>query len=438
MAPVRGGGVGTSAATSAQVVVVGGGPAGSSLGFALASAGVDVLLLDRARFPRPKPCAEYLSPQASRVLSAMGTLDAVEHSGAAQLAGMIIRAPSGANVVGEFAGCAVRGFRERGLSVRREILDEILLRRAERSGVRVAEATRVVDLLRDASGAVAGVRTLDGREISARLVVGADGLRSTVARRLGLARSARWPRRIALVTHFQGVGNIGIYGEMHVEADGYVGIADVGHGVTTVALVVPASRAHEVSAGRERFLDRWLAEKAQLAPRFAHATRVSPVVVTGPFASRARRAHVRGAALVGDAADFLDPFTGEGIYAALRGGELLAERVGPALRARAEPARLDAALADYARARRREFGGKWVVEAMIAAVVGAPRLMNRAARVLSGRRDMADLLVGVTGDFVPSREVLNVPYLLDMFVLPMALVARRAPSTGPRSSHITR
>ena len=429
----------TGTASNAEVVIVGGGPAGSSLGFALARAGIDVLLLDRARFPRPKPCAEYLSPQASRVLFSMGALEAVERSGAAQLAGMVIRAPSGVSMIGEFAGCSARAFRERGLSVRREILDEILLRCAERAGVRVMEGTRVVDLERDASGAVCGVRTLEGREITARLVVGADGLRSMVSRRLGLARGVRWPRRIALVTHFEGVRDIGSCGEMHVEADGYVGIADVGHGVTTVALVVPTSRARDVAAGRSAFLDAWLADKPQLASRFRHATRVSPVVATGPFGARARRVHAPGAVLVGDAADFLDPFTGEGIYAALRGGELLAERLAPAWRDRAAPAgALDAALADYARARRREFGGKWIVEAMIAAVVGAPRLMNRAARVLAARRDMADLLVGVTGDFVPSRAVLNLPYLLDMFVLPMSVVARRGRVLNAAASHAAR
>src|SRR3984885_851908 len=95
--------------SSAEVLIVGGGPAGSSVAFALARAGVDVLLLDRARFPRPKPCAEYLSPEASRILSEMGALEAIEDSGAAALAGIRVRAPNGKVIAGDFA--ARHGFK---------------------------------------------------------------------------------------------------------------------------------------------------------------------------------------------------------------------------------------------------------------------------------------------------------------------------------------
>jgi flavin-dependent dehydrogenase len=415
----------------ADVLIVGGGPAGSSLGFNLARAGIRVTVLDRARFPRSKPCAEYLSPQASRILAAMGVLDAVERSGAAQLAGMTIRAPSGECVVGEFAGCSIKGFRDRGLSVRREILDAILLDGARAAGAEVREGVHVVDLAADAAGRVRGVRTASGETLQGGLVVGADGLRSIVARRLGVSHAARWPRRYALVTHYRGVAGLGQCGEMHVERSGYVGIADVGDGLTTVALVVPRRLAAGFAMGREEFLDRWLAARPQLAPRFAAATRVSRVVATGPFASRARRAFAHGAALVGDAADFFDPFTGEGIYAALRGGELLAPFVIQSLGA-ATDRHAASALAAYDRARRREFGGKWIVEWIIGAVVGSPWLMNRAARVLAARKDMADLLVGVTGDFVPARAVLNARYLITLFALPHSIVASTKPASRAR------
>ncbi|HET7566173.1 MAG TPA: FAD-dependent oxidoreductase, partial [Gemmatimonadaceae bacterium] len=78
----------------ADVIVVGAGPAGCSTAWSLARAGARVLLVDRAHFPRDKTCAEYLSPQASRILAQMGALAACEDAGAAHLAGMVIRAPS--------------------------------------------------------------------------------------------------------------------------------------------------------------------------------------------------------------------------------------------------------------------------------------------------------------------------------------------------------
>jgi flavin-dependent dehydrogenase len=112
---------------------------------------------------------------------------------------------------------------------------------------------------------------------------------------------------------------------------------------------------------------------------------------------------------VGDAADFFDPFTGEGIYAALRGAELLgpyAHAVCATTGAREEREALEA----YDRCRRDTFGGKWMVERLVGLAVGWAPLMNRAARGLATRRDLADTLVGVTGDVVPAGSVLRPSY----------------------------
>ena len=399
---------------STQALVIGGGPAGAATAWALASQGIDVVLADKATFPRDKPCAEYLSPQASRILSAMGVLDAVELAGAAQLHGMRVRSPDGGIIHGEFAAKhGFSGFRDRGLALRRRHLDPILLQAARGAGASIREGTALHSLIM-LGEAVVGARLRIGQgihEIRAPLVIGADGLRSTVARQLNLTARTLWPRRVAFVAHFRDVSGIGAYGEMHVERDGYVGLADVGHGETNVALVVPKALAKEARGDAAGFMTRWLARHSQLALRFAAATRVSDVRATGPFASHARCGFAAGAALVGDAADFFDPFTGEGIYAALRGGELLGEFAADAIRQRM-PRKACAALKAYDTARANEFRNKWLVERAIGAAVSSPLLMNHAARVLGARPDLADLLVGVTGDFVPAGAVLAPSFLM--------------------------
>lgn len=402
-------------ALTADVLVVGGGPAGASTAFQLARAGARVVVLERAHFPRDKACAECLSPQAARLLDDMGVLDALRPR-ASHLRGMRVRAPSGRVATGDYD--AVPGFRahsDTGLGVRRDLLDVALLESARGAGARVEQGMQVTDVLRE-GGRVSGVRVRAGsaeREVRAPFVVAADGLRSVVARRVGLARTARWPRRIALVAHYRDVGEIGPYVEMHVERDGFVGIADVGDGVTTVAAVFPATRARQFAADRGAFLARWIEARPQLQARFARARSLHVPFATGPFAAHARRAWAPGVLLAGDAADFFDPFTGEGIYAALRGGELAAAALLDALTSHA-----DEPLRAYDRARRREFAGKWKVERLVAAGVAVPAVVNRAVAAMAARKPLADLLAGVTGDFVPASHVLRLPYLAQLFLTP--------------------
>lgn len=401
----------------AEVIVVGGGPAGSATAWFLAQSGIDVLVVDRARFPRDKPCSEYMSPQASRILSAMGALDLVERAGAQHLAGMTVTSPAGTLVRGDFAsGHGFRGFRDYGLALRRLVLDEILLRRAEAGGARVRENCKVTDVVRSDSAGVTGVRVQteggDPGDLRSRLVIGADGLRSVVGRRLGLIRNSRWPRRIALVSHYRGIGGMADTGEIHIDRNGYCGMASVGGGLTNVGLVVPTARLAGIAGNRTSFFEEWFSSRPQLAARFASAERVSPVRATGPFASSAKVAWAPGAALVGDAADFFDPITGEGVYAALRGGELLAEHALVELSENGKGKH--SGLRGYEAARRREFSGKWKLEKLVGFSVASAAMSNRLARAMAARKDLADLLVGVAGDFIPAGEVLNARFLLQL------------------------
>ena len=213
------------------------------------------------------------------------------------------------------------------------------------------------------AGAVAGAVARDAsgrrRVIRARLTIGADGLRSVVARRLGGA--AGRPRRLAFVAHVAAVPGLTGSAEMHVGADGYVGLNDIGHGIANVALVVPAARAREAGGRAQDFFFRQVDRFPGVHGRVQPAELARRVLVTGPFAATASRVTADGALLLGDAADFFDPFTGEGIYAALRGAVLAADIVPAAL---AAPGIVRAArLAGYRAARRRAFAGKWAVGA---------------------------------------------------------------------------
>ncbi len=392
-----------------DAVVVGAGPAGSATAILLARAGASVLLLDRARFPRDKPCSEYLSPESTRILERLGggVLHAVERAAHAKLYGMKVVAPSGASMYGRFA--APHGYpspRPYGFALPRTTFDTVLVRAAERAGAVVREGLAVGDLLRD-DGAVAGVtaRTGDGKRETcrARVVVGADGLHSVVAQRLGVRRSA-FPRRIAFSAHVAGVSGVEEMGEMHIGARGYVGLGPIGDGVTTVALVLPV---RVVRRSRRDFRTEFFTELDRfpgLRGRVDSGRVVREVLVTGPFAQWSRRSVADGACLVGDAADFFDPFTGQGIYSALRGAELVADTLVPAL-GRAGPI-TRSTLAPYARARRAAFAGKWALERLIGLGVGWPTLAERVVGRLARRPDLADLLVGATGNFVPAREVL--------------------------------
>jgi flavin-dependent dehydrogenase len=397
-----------SADLVADALVVGAGPAGSATASLLAEAGWRVLAIDRAVFPREKACSEYMSPEAVRVLDRLGVTAALCLAGAASLSGSSVTTARGAQLVGRFP-------EGQGLSIARRELDHALVRAARARGVEVLEATSFERLVVEGdrvAGAVIRGRDGDLRNVRAPLTIGADGLRSRVVRALGGQRLG-WPARVAFVAHVAGVPAMADRAEMHVSGQGYVGLNAIGGGITNVALVVPQQRA-ALAAGR---VEAYFMEELERFPgvrgRVPLHGIVREVLVTGPFAARARHVTTPGALLVGDAADFFDPFTGEGICAALVGAELVARTMAGA---RGNPVGIDRALADYRRARRRRFAGKWAVERLIGYAMTVPGLFDHAVARIGRRRGMADTLVGVTGAVLPARAVLN-PFFLARMVL---------------------
>lgn len=394
---------------SVDVLVAGAGPAGIAAALQLVRGGLEVLVVDRARFPRDKPCAEYLSPGTLGELHALGVLPAVEAAGGVPLRGTTVFGPRGSQLAGLFALAGHRPFRDSGLSISRRILDDALVRAARVAGVQILEATAVEALLYD-GGSVAGavLRGAGGREVCrTRLVIGADGLRSVVARSLGGRRHGGL-RRMALVAHLEGVSGLTQSAEMHVGNGEYVGLNPLGGGVTNVALVVPTAGMSEARGRAAAFLSERLRRFPGTADRLRQAGPAHTVQVTGPFAVRSRTLVANGAMLTGDAAEFFDPFTGEGICSALRGGRLAAAAAIEALHAGA-PASA-ARLRPYLAARRQAFLGRWVVERLIGWALEAPALFDRAVRQLE-RHGLSHTLIGVTGDFVPPREILNLRVL---------------------------
>lgn len=391
-----------------EVIVVGGGPAGSTLAAALAQRGHSVVLLDKASFPRHKACSEYINPGAVQVLAEIGMTDDVMRAGAHRMDAMVVYAPNGNRFVTNFAK-AESGKAALGLS--RYRLDTLLLDRARTSGVEVLERAHVRGILQE-DGRVVGVEaTIDGMRqvIRSAIVIGADGHNSVVARGLEMDGALPWPRKTGLVAHVRGVADLEQFGEMHVGRHFYAGLAPLEDGIANVAVVANTSAVQGRSGSIEQFFIDTLRSLPMLASKLETAERIHDIRGVGGMAHRARRTTGDGYLLVGDAASFLDPFTGDGIYEALRGAQLAAPVVSAALQSGSVSAR---ALKPYRVARRQTFMTKREVCWIVQGFVNTPPLMNYVTDRLARREDLGLTLSGVLGNFRPASQALSPAFLI--------------------------
>ena len=397
----------------AEVVVVGAGPAGSALAGELAARGRKVLLVDRRLFPRAKPCGECVSPGGVRALRRLGLSGAVEGTGPVPLDGWSLSTPSGARAWAAFPRS------ERGWGVDRGTFDAALLGEARRRGAKVLEgvhvrrvATGCASEIPRAWGVAAG-----GEEwcLTGSVLVGADGLRSVVAREIGALRRQPRLRKVSLTWRVRGTGPPDDRGHLLLGGEVTVGLAPV------------------PSPGGER--DRWNATLVVDAPRLGRelpqrgwdlltrglqlltgAWASGPVACDGPWASgpfdwstdRVRKDRV---VLVGDAAGYYDPLTGQGIYRALRGAELAAGVIDGALVNRGSPPRWPVAaggleecgLSTFAETVGGAFTAGERVQRMIEGVLSRPTLREPALSFLGWSPRASSFLAGIVGD-VPTRR----------------------------------
>ena len=388
-----------------DVLILGAGPAGSALARQLASSGLSVVIADKKDFPRAKPCGEFFSPQCQPYLEALGLSSLLTDLHSHLVTGM--RMHGGAAIAkGDFRTLAGTHAPTTGFAIRREVFDHALLLAAEQTGARVLLRHEFKGLVRNRDGRITGAQlcTPDGTLLTchARWTVGADGVHSRVARDLGVQRQIPWLEQFALVTHFDGVATMNT-AEVHLLRGGFFAATTVDEGRFSLNLVLPKQALKQRG---ERSWDEFAASHMAAAPhlqaRLRTATRTRPWRGIGPFAYRTTTQTVPGAALVGDAAGYIDPLTGEGIYFALFGASALGTAIRAAL---VDPSHEAAAMATYQQTRSRELNARLCSNKVLQRGLRSPWVVRRFLGALSKWPSIADLVVTLSGDTIHPRQL---------------------------------
>lgn len=361
-----------------DVLVIGGGPAGSTAATLLARRGWSVRLLEKARHPRFH-IGESLLPMNLPVLERLGVIDAVERIGVRKLAADF---PSGGGNYGSFRFArALDMQRDHAFQVRRSEFDDLLFRNAAASGVATLEETEVLGIERLADGRHAARVRHDGNEgvLHARYVIDASGRDTLLGRQYGLKQANPRHRSAAMFAHYRGVqrrpgedaGNITVYRLPR----GWMWMIPLRDDVMSVGAVCDPEHFKSRRGALDEFLLQTLHAHDEARERMRDCERVSEVEATGNYSYACRQAAGPGWVMAGDAYAFVDPIFSSGVFLAMHGAERAADLVDAVLR---EPAR-EAAL-------QREYRGRidagiaqfsWFIERFtqptMAALFGNPR-----------------------------------------------------------------
>ena len=380
-------------AEEADVIVVGAGPAGSATAFYLAKAGLDVLLLDKATFPREKVCGDGLTPRAVQALAGMGVpMD--PRDGWLPNQGLRI---IGGGVRLELRWPELTNYPGYGLVRSRLGFDETLARTAEKAGVRLLEGVTVIGPVLDDAGRITGVTTrsteadtaknLDTeRNYRARVVVAADGNSSRLSLAMGLRKRDDRPLGVAVRTYYASPRHDDDYLESWLELwdgdrllPGYGWIFGMGDGTSNVGLGLLNTSAAFQNIDYRGLLRRWLAGMpAEWG--YTEENRTQPIRGAAlPMGFNRTPHYTRGLLLVGDAGGMVNPFNGEGIGYAMESGEMAAGIIARAL-AQPDPLAGESILASYPQALKDAYGGYYTLGRKFVHAIGKPRLMQFATK----------------------------------------------------------
>jgi menaquinone-9 beta-reductase len=374
-------------AGEADVIVVGAGPAGSTTAYYLAQAGLDVLLLEKSRFPREKVCGDGLTPRGVKALVAMG-ISVGEQDGWVRNKGLRV---IGAGKRMELPWPELSSYPGYGLVRPRTDLDQMLARRAQQAGARLLEGVTVTGpVLDDRTGRITGVAAKDGADVErtyrARVIVAADGNSSRLSVGMGLRKRDDRPLGVAVRTYYQSPRHDDDYLESWLDLwdgdrllPGYGWIFGMGDGTSNVGLGLLNTSAAFGHTDYHALLRKWLAGMpAEWG--FTEENRTQPIRGAAlPMGFNRTPHYYQGLLLVGDAGGMVNPFNGEGIAYAMESGEVLARTIAQAL-ARARRTETERVLAGYPRALNQAYGGYYAAGRVFVKAIGRPGLMRFATR----------------------------------------------------------
>ena len=308
-----------------DVIIAGGGPAGASAATHLAMRGARVLLAEQKKFPREKLCGEFISPECVAHFERLGVIDRMLAAGPARLYETVFYARNGKSVCVPSAWFGANGS---ALGLSRSEMDERLLRRAGEAGVTILEDAQVADLILE-KAEVRGVSLKRaGEQISYRapVTIDATGRARALARRVGRQRSsANHAPLVAFKAHLEDARVAPGSCEIYFYRGGYGGLSSIEDGRSNLCFIASARDVRACGADAERVVREIVCQNARAAHTLANARARSPwLAVTLESFGRHEIAPAKGLLATGDAASFIDPFTGSGMLMALESGELAA------------------------------------------------------------------------------------------------------------------